>query len=380
MAPDPAGGRAVEAEAERLLADLRLLLLFCTAYLPRVLAARSYWPAQSAVPNPALAPRPFISAAHVGLLGRTAAELATDPNLLEQLYGALAELSNVVAPASVGSIHLTSAFAGSALDAVPPPAVKALARTLVRWFVAMAVVGLAAFIVTIMLLIHTDNGQQAMRRLEEVKLEYQQTVASIADLNASVSKPAGEGACSDTDWRASTSARLQTLCSRLDVLKRRQTAIEQELREWNAASVILSVPARWLGSRTTLPESTTEAEWQAIEFRASAGISDLTGILLPMLLGLLGACAYVFRDLDRQIRTWTLHRGAAAHGVLRLLLGIILGGLLSVFWTSGTAPRVDGVALSLGALAFFVGFGVEIVFQALEGLIAGVARNIGKQS
>ena len=100
---------------------------------------------------------------------------------------------------------------------------------------------------------------------------------------------------------------------------------------------------------------------------------------MPMLLGLLGASAYVFRDLDRQLKAWTLYRGAAAHGALRLLLGIMLGGLLSVFWTSGTTARVDGVALSLAALAFFVGFGVEIVFQTLDTLIAGVAKKIGNE-
>ena len=41
-------------------------------------------------------------------------------------------------------------------------------------------------------------------------------------------------------------------------------------------------------------------------------------------------------------------------------------GLLSVFWTSNTDPRIDGVSLSLAALALLLGFGVEIVFQTLD--------------
>ena len=168
------------------------------------------------------------------------------------------------------------------------------------------------------------------------------------------------------------------MCAQLDTLNRRRAAIELELRDWNATSVLGAAPIRWLLGDERSTTGISETEWQSAELRASATVANLTGVLLPMLLGFLGACAYVFRDLDRQVRTWTLHRGAAAHGVMRLLLGITLGGLLSVFWTSNTDPRIDGVSLSLAALAFLVGFGVEIVFQTLDTAIAVVANKIAR--
>jgi hypothetical protein len=59
-----------------------------------------------------------------------------------------------------------------------------------------------------------------------------------------------------------------------------------------------------------------------------------------------------------------------AHGTLRILLGIIPGGLLGVIWTKTRSIQLEGVTLSLAALAFFVGFSVEVVFQVSNGLVA----------
>ena len=373
--PRPAGNPASEptsdeeatAEVARLLRDLRLLARFVATCRPRVLA----------LPNQGIGSdrAPIGPAAHIELVARTPAEIASDPNLLEQLYSGLTTLSEAVAPASAGSIRLTSAFVGRALEPQPPAEVQALARAMMRWFVALAVLGFAAFIVTVILLIYTDDGRQTLRQLEATKTQYQQLRASLADVDAAGAKLAGATVCS-ADWINSVGARQQELCARLAMLKHRQLEIGQELSEWNAAGALLSTPIRWLIGGRTARHPLSDEDWQAAEVQAAAIMSDLTGIVLPMLLGLLGASAYVFRSLGRQTRAWTLHRGAATHATLHLLLGITLGGLLSVFWTSGTEPRIDGITLSLAAVAFFVGFGVEVVFQTLDTMIAGVANKI----
>ena len=180
--PEKAGGLApmvgdcstVEAEVERRLADLRLLMRFISSNLPRVLMWRSVPQHRPTALDSAVASDTFGQAGHVALLASTpAAAIASDPDLLGQLYSALEALSQVVTPASVGSIHLTSAFAGNALEVQPSPAVKALARNLIHWFIAMAVFGFAAFIATVLLLIHVDDGRQALRLLVQVKVEYQ---------------------------------------------------------------------------------------------------------------------------------------------------------------------------------------------------------------
>jgi hypothetical protein len=45
----------------------------------------------------------------------------------------------------------------------------------------------------------------------------------------------------------------------------------------------------------------------------------------------------------------------------RIVLGSILGSLLGVVWTNGEPIHLEGVNLSLAALAFFVGFMLETV-------------------
>src|ERR1041384_752779 len=112
-------------EVVRLLDELRLLAWYLTSCRPRV-AGRSSLPAGIDTP-------PYGAAVHVALLARAPMEIAANPNLLEQLFSAVASLSEAAVPASAGSIRLTSAFAGCALDPETPTAVRALARAMTRW-------------------------------------------------------------------------------------------------------------------------------------------------------------------------------------------------------------------------------------------------------
>jgi hypothetical protein len=169
-------------------------------------------------------------------------------------------------------------------------------RRLRRWFIAMAVVGFVAFAATITLLIHTDQGRQAIRQSEELKLQYNQTVSSIDDVNAARASTDGETPCRNVGGQPPSSiaaARLQTLCAELDDLARRRLIIEQELRDWNAISSRLAflTSMRWLTGHLSLPAELSKEEWTAAESRTSEMKSAFTGVVLPMLLGLFGACA-----------------------------------------------------------------------------------------
>jgi hypothetical protein len=43
-------------------------------------------------------------------------------------------------------------------------------------------------------------------------------------------------------------------------------------------------------------------------------------------------------------------------------------------WSGDEQVRVGGLALSLAAAAFFVGFALEVVFSVIEAMINGVAQ------
>ncbi len=55
-----------------------------------------------------------------------------------------------------------------------------------------------------------------------------------------------------------------------------------------------------------------------------------------------------------------------------------LAGLLGVLWTNGKPVEFEGVARSLSALAFPVGFSIEIVFKILDVVITGITGRVGR--
>ena len=105
-------------------------------------------------------------------------------------------------------------------------------------------------------------------------------------------------------------------------------------------------------------------------------IGVLVGSVLPFFYGLLGATAAVVRSNAAKMRASTLVPRDLMLGWVQVGLGAVLGLCVGLF----VAPR-DGDAggnlfdtghLSLAALSFLAGFGVEGVFRALEVAIARV--------
>lgn len=326
-----------------------------------------------------------------GLLSAPPEAITHDAALLGQLYGSLAALTALAAPANVKSIRLTRTFVdGNGLDS-PGRSVAGEARRLARWAWASAAFGLLVFLCAIVLLVHVDRGRRAIQQLELVQKEYQ-VVAGSLDV-ARVASGAGAGdatfECSSTDPAVTGrpapepagTRQQRLLCGQLQTALVRMRIVRNELRVWNIISDRLSFisPVAWLSPPGAAGDLST-GNWESSELRTSVMMAALTGFVMPMLLGLLGACVYVYREIDDQIRTSTLEARQAVHGTLRMLLGAILGGMLGAIWTNGQAVQLEGVSLSLGALAFFVGFSVEIVFSVVDSLVRAVAGRVGKRS
>lgn len=127
------------------------------------------------------------------------------------------------------------------------------------------------------------------------------------------------------------------------------------------------------------PSGDLTTHWKRTEIRTIAKVSLLTGFVLPVLLGLVGGCAFVIRQLTDKTSNWTLNYQDGAQSLARVLLAMILGGLLGVVWTGGETVSLSGVTLSLAAAAFFVGFSLEVVFSMIEAMVAGVADKLRAQ-
>lgn len=95
----------------------------------------------------------------------------------------------------------------------------------------------------------------------------------------------------------------------------------------------------------------------------------LSTYLLPLLYGLLGACAYVLRSVTAEVKAEVFSRTSDVSYRLRLMLGLVAG--LSIGWFLHPTEKDAGLLASLSplALAFVAGYSVELLFAALDRIV-----------
>ncbi|HET7882460.1 MAG TPA: hypothetical protein VFL55_16360 [Acetobacteraceae bacterium] len=113
--------------------------------------------------------------------------------------------------------------------------------------------------------------------------------------------------------------------------------------------------------------------WQDVRFFAvnvqksyGAIFGGLVGHALPILYALLGAYAYRLRQFSETVRNRTFHPSFADSA--RLITAIIAGAVAGLF------NPVRDLAVSPLAMAFLVGYGVEIFFKFLDYLLSSFAN------
>ena len=98
----------------------------------------------------------------------------------------------------------------------------------------------------------------------------------------------------------------------------------------------------------------------------------ITTCILPVLYALLGTCAYLLRNFEQQLISKSYTR-SSANWARFLIAGI--GGLVVGLFNNLTAT--SGVSISPLALAFLVGYAVDVFFAFLEGLLVSFTRSAG---
>ena len=110
--------------------------------------------------------------------------------------------------------------------------------------------------------------------------------------------------------------------------------------------------------------------YRAVSAQETAAIwsGAVATCVLPVLYAALGACAYLLRLFEEQIRNRTFT--ADGHRARFLIAGI--GGLVIGVFTNFNV--IEGGSLSPLALAFVVGYAVDVFFSFLEGLLRTFGR------
>jgi hypothetical protein len=96
----------------------------------------------------------------------------------------------------------------------------------------------------------------------------------------------------------------------------------------------------------------------------------ITTCILPVLYALLGTCAYLLRTFEQEMSNRTFVPSEANSA--RFLIAAIGGAVVGLF---NNFTMTQGASLSPLALAFLVGYAVDVFFAFLEGLLQMFTRN-----
>lgn len=133
---------------------------------------------------------------------------------------------------------------------------------------------------------------------------------------------------------------------------------------WHAERPCLS----WLAGKD--PRTGSNLEWAVIY------VGLLAGTVLPIFYGVLGAWAAVVRAISAKMRGSTLSPRDVQRAGVQLVLGAVIACCIGLFVPGGERDEQSGlfgsIPLTLSALCFIAGFGVEGVFQTLEELVRRV--------
>jgi hypothetical protein len=107
---------------------------------------------------------------------------------------------------------------------------------------------------------------------------------------------------------------------------------------------------------------------RAVTERTEGADTRLTGFklyLLPVLLGMLGACTFVIRAISDQIKDFTFSKVSPLRHVLRVFVGAIVGVLVVTFYNAALPTQ-----LSVLGWAFAAGYAMEPIFAAIDTITA----------
>lgn len=135
---------------------------------------------------------------------------------------------------------------------------------------------------------------------------------------------------------------------------------------------IVDAPLRLFGFQSFFSDDASDSDGVIVRGKLDMLLVFLSGYLLPMLYGLLGACAFVLRKLSDEIDKLTFANDARVRYSLRLNIGLLAGLAVGWFIKPG-AGDATLVSLSPLALAFIAGYGSDLFFVALDRIVQAFA-------
>lgn len=253
-------------------------------------------------------------------------------------------IARVIAPANVASLRAVQEGDSGSRGLFRGWTNRSLARKTVQYYMLLAL-----FVLAVLLVFQTYQlfGSTIVSEIRGLNKDLAELIIKRDSLPR------------DADQRTSVEAELETI-------RLRKTASYGLLGWWNEC-----LPS-WLAPITKVAndQDDDEAAQRLATFqRAQMVIDVLQRYILPLLYGLLGSCVYALRTLATQIRGRTYTEAANIDFNLRMCIGALSG--LIVGWFVAPEPGGGALAtLSPSALAFLAGYSIDLLFSALDRILA----------
>lgn len=161
-------------------------------------------------------------------------------------------------------------------------------------------------------------------------------------------------------------------------------AVGGSLQAWNNVfrflAVVLSSSERpcineWEGHECSLSDLTVEVESEATFTRTA--LDTIRSMVLPLLLGLIGAGAQILRSISSAIDSKSFVQNYRLRHTIRLALGAIAGSTIGLLVTRDQTEALD--ILQPLALPFIAGYSVEVVFSLIDRVMGDIRGYIDKE-
>ena len=228
------------------------------------------------------------------------------------------------------------------------------------------------------------NDQDVQKEIDDKKKELEELEKKLADLDnrlATLVNQAQTQATTDNIGENETGT-LQVNPALDQIVKEREQVLSAitEMKTWLGQSNLVEViktqrqtkldtiKAEKAALERQFNREKTKEESRRVRLSTDFALIILQSYLLPVLYGLLGASVYVLRTITREISNKTFSEESNRSYLLRLALGTLSG--LIIGWFVFLLPGQSIVSsISPLALAFLVGYNIEIIFSLMDRLI-----------
>lgn len=251
---------------------------------------------------------------------------------------------------------------------------------------------IAVLIGTCITLSYYSQGASALKRFNELR-EYlakvNQDVTAKEDikvirgnaLDAVLKKPTRDPIAVEAATKAleEAEAAVRVAIAARDDSKGEYLAIPERLRQWAAKpcdeganflfNYFLCLRDRQFASSKpgTLQGSEIITPFMIEDARTVA--TRLGDVYLPILLGWLGAHAFILRSMSKSITEHSFAPGSAFNHIVRIGLGALAGLASNWLLTPEAVGGAKWANLPVWALAFVAGYGIELVFAFMDRII-----------